>query len=192
MIGMLEGSIWHTTDRAVTLGVGGVGYIIYVTEDTLFELSTWGERPIRLFTHLAVREDALELFGFRAEKELQLFQMMISISGIGPRKALAILSLAPTATLTKAIANGDTGYLTKVSGVGRKNAEKIVIELREKMTGFFDGSGGDLQEEADVIAAIQALGYSASEARNALKDIPVDIVGAGNRVKAALRSIGKQ
>jgi Holliday junction DNA helicase RuvA len=192
MIAQLEGTIWHTANRSIILGVGGVGYRVHVTDDTLFELAHHGAAPIKFWTHLAVREDALDLFGFRTERDLHLFEMMISISGIGPKKALAILSLAPAPTLMKAIATSDTSYLTKVSGVGKKNAEKIVLELKEKMVGLAGADiPGDLREEADVIAAIQALGYSAHEARAALKDIPTSVEGVSGRVKAALKYLGK-
>lgn len=187
MIGQLEGKLWHKADRSIILGVGGVGYKISTTTETLSELPP-DDTLVRLWTYLSVKEDALELYGFIREQELHLFEMIISISGIGPKKALSILSLAPAPTLMRAIASGDTEYLTKVSGVGRKNAEKIVLELREKMLGLATSDpSGEMQEDADVIEAIKALGYSAFEARKALGNVPSSLAGVSNRIKAALK-----
>jgi Holliday junction DNA helicase RuvA len=119
--------------------------------------------------------------------------MLISISGIGPKGALGVLSVASVDTLRKAISAGDTSYLTKVSGIGKKIAEKIVLELKEKLGGADFISGSEtLQEEQDAIEALQALGYSMSEAREALKQISVDISGTSARVKEALKNLGKQ
>lgn len=187
MIGQLEGTIWDTRDRSITLGVGGVGYKLWVTTDTAIELKD-KKTPVRMWTHLSVREDALELYGFLSEAELHLFELIISVSGIGPKKAISILSLAPAPTLMRAIATGDAEYLTKVSGVGRKNAEKIVLELREKMIGLASEMPQEnMQDEADIIEAIRALGYSAHEARKALAATPASITGVSGRIKAALK-----
>lgn len=192
MISQLEGIVWEVREKSVILGVGGVGYLVRVTDDTALLLK--GEAaPIRLWTHLAVREDALDLFGFRSERELSLFELLISVSGVGPKKALAILSLAPADTLIKALSSGDSAYLTQVSGIGRKNAEKLVLELREKMAGFATiESGSVLADEADVLAAVQALGYTLHESRRALGEVPHDIVGVTNRIKAVLRILSRQ
>lgn len=189
MIGQLEGNIWEIRDKSIILGVGGVGYILYVTDDTVIELSTKRDAVIRIWTHMVVREDTLDLFGFQTERDLSIFELLISVSGIGPKKALAILSLAPAATLIKAISTGDSGYLTKVSGVGRKNAEKLVLELKEKMGAFATGTegGASLAEEADLIAAVQALGYSLHETRKALGEVPKEVEGLSSKIKAVLK-----
>lgn len=193
MIGQIEGTIWQTRPRSVILGVYGIGYVVHVTDDTAVILAAKKDAVVRLWTHQAVREDSLDLFGFETETDLRLFELMIGISGIGPKKALSILSLAPAATLTKAIASGDTGYLTKVSGIGRKMADKIVLELEGKLAGLVSlVTGADLQDDADVLSAIQALGYSAHEARSALKEVPDTVTGIGERVKAALKNVGKK
>jgi len=191
MIGQLEGKVWFKSEKQLILGVNGVGYKVHVTEDTLKNLD---KDAVRLWTHLAVKEDALDLYGFLEKDDLDFFHLMISISGIGPKKALAIMSIAPTSTLKKAVAKGDLAYLTKVSGIGLKNAEKIVLELRDKIVWLGKDAGSDtedMKEDADAIETIRALGYSAQEARDALKQISPETSGVSNKVKAALKSLGK-
>ena len=120
MIGFIEGTIKMTTAKYAIVSTGGVGYKIFATTELLGKLHSQSE--CALFTHLAVREDALDLYGFENEAELSFFELLLSVSGIGPRSALGILSIANIETLERAIATGDTGYLTKVSGIGRKTA----------------------------------------------------------------------
>jgi Holliday junction DNA helicase RuvA len=123
-----------------------------------------------LFIHTHVREDVLDLYGFLDHSELEFFEMLISVSGVGPKSALAILGITSVDTLRKAIGTGDTSYLTKISGIGKKTAEKIVIELRDKV-GKETGTdkSGSLSEELDALEALKSLGYSQHEAREALK-----------------------
>ena len=143
-----------------------------------------------MWTHLAVRENALDLYGFIERSELEFFEMLITISGIGPKSALGILSVAPVDTLRRAISSGDTSYLTKVSGIGRKNAEKIVVELRDKLGAIDANAGGTLREEVDALSALEALGYSAREAREALKAVGNNAISTQEKLKAALKSLG--
>ena len=184
MIAQIEGKIISLDGRSVVVNVGGIGYRIFVTTETRGK--TKEGINARFLTHLRVREDALELFGFEKSSELDLFEMLISISGIGPRSAISILSIASVETLKKAIGSGDTGYLTKVSGIGRKTAEKIVLELKEKLLAFEDG-GIELRGASDALEALISLGYSQSEARMALKKIPEKTSETGARVKEALK-----
>jgi Holliday junction DNA helicase RuvA len=144
------------------------------------------------WTYLVVREDALDMYGFTDQTEVNFFELLIGVSGIGPKSALAILSLAPPETLRKAITSGDTGYLTKVSGVGRKSAEKIVLELRDKL-GAIDlpGLREDLERESDSIEGLQALGYSLREAREALRKVPDNVTDPSERIRQALKSLNK-
>ncbi|MCI0566518.1 Holliday junction branch migration protein RuvA [bacterium] len=191
MIGRLEGVIVFRGERYIILDVTGVGYIVYVSSDTLRMLPKTEGRSA-LFTHLAVRENALELYGFPTRNELALFEMLIGVSGIGPKSALGVMNQAAPDTLRRAIAAGDTTYLTKVSGIGRKTAEKIVLELKDKLGGsnLATGGGGMLKEETDALAALQSLGYSAQEARDALKQVPPEHKTVSDRVKAALKTLG--
>lgn len=190
MISFLDGKIEFKGERFCVLGVGGVGYKVFVGSETLEKLPQKGG-AVKLWTHLYVREDALELYGFLHLAELDLFEMLIHVSGIGPKGALGVLAIAPVDTLKKAIAAGDTSYLTRVSGIGRKTAEKIVLELKEKMAG--KGvlvEAPELKEEADALEALVSLGYSQKEAREALSVAPKDTTGVEKRVKEALKRIG--
>jgi len=192
MIGQLTGRISFRTERFIILDVAGVGYKIFISAETLKTLKADGNKlaTISFWTHLVVREDALDLYGFIDKQELEFFELLIGISGIGPRSALGILSLAPPATLEKAIAAGDSSYLTKVSGIGRKSAEKIIVELRDKI-GSLETSGESLGSEGDAVEALQSLGYSLREAREALRQISAEITETGAKVRAALKIIGK-
>ena len=129
MISFLEGTIEFKGEKFCIIRVGGVGYRVFAGAETLKKISEKGG-GIKLWTHQHVREDALELYGFLNFAELDLFEALIGISGIGPKGALGVLGIAPTDTLKKAIASGDTSYLTRVSGIGRKTAEKIIKKMR--------------------------------------------------------------
>jgi len=190
MIGNLEGKITFTGSNFAILNVSGVGYKIFATIDTVHALGKKREEQVLVWTHLAVRENALDLYGFLEKSELEFFEMLITISGIGPKSAIGILSVAPVDTLRRAISSGDTSYLTKVSGIGKKNAEKIVVELRDKLGALDYGAGGDsaLKEESEALAALEALGYSLKDAREALKG--VEGITTEEKLKQALRQLG--
>lgn len=190
MIGQLTGKISFSDSRYLVLDVGGVGYKVFVSTDTLSKVKG-NESPLTFWTHLVVREDVLDLYGFLTKSELDFFELLISISGVGPRGALSILSLAPPETLKKAIASGNTAYLTQVSGIGRKIAEKIVLELRDKI-GVIESEGGNLDQEAEAIMAMEALGYSNREAREALRKVPAEIVDTGDKIKSALKNLNNK
>ena len=166
MIGSIKGKIILKTEKFVIVETGGVGYKISVSPDTLSKLKKTDEL-VSFWIHTHVREDILDLYGFLDRQELEFFEMLINVSGIGPKGALSILGIASIETLRKAISTGDTAYLTKVSGIGRKTAEKIIIELRDKMGEAKTGTS--LQGELDALEALRSLGYSQSEAREALK-----------------------
>lgn len=186
MISHLTGSILSVRDTFLVLDVHGVGYKVFCTQQTLQDARSTGS--LSLHTHLAVREDAMDLFGFTNPEELELFTLLIGISGIGPRSALGIIGLENVERLVHAIAHGDVGYLTKVSGVGKKSAEKIVLELRDKVAVMqLEDVAAPGHNDADVLEALQALGYRADEARKALREIPEGMIDQGERVKEALR-----
>ena len=193
MIASLSGFLASRSEKSVIVEVGGIGYRVNLTQDGMLKLPDIG-RPILFFTHQHVREDALELYGFFHPSELELFEMLISISGIGPRSALSILGVGGLDQLRRAIAAGDVGYLTKVSGVGRKTAEKIVLELREKMAGrgVTVESHPALRDEADALDALISLGYSRDQAREALASVRDDSFTIEKRVSAALKKLGKR
>jgi len=189
MIAQLTGSIVLSGDKYVVLNVAGVGYKVAVSPDTA-RLIGKKDGEITLLTHLAVRENALELYGFIHRSELELFEMLISISGIGPKSAIQIMGLAGVETLKKAISSEDVSYLTKVSGIGKKTAQKIVLELKDKLGAGEAHHKGELREESDAVLALQSLGYSQGEAREALKEVGEKIKGTGARIKEALKILG--
>jgi holliday junction DNA helicase RuvA len=193
MISLLRGPIAELADKYVVIDVGGIGYKAFVTDDTLHSLSRKTETS--LWTYLAVRETALDLYGFLSKKERDFFELLISISGIGPKSAINILSLVDVDTLANAIRSGSTSHLVKVSGIGRKTAEKIVLELKDKLGGLETGEdSGELKagmsSDADTIAALTALGYERDEAREALKKVDKNISDTSGKVKAALKLLG--
>lgn len=189
MIAKIEGIVLDIAEKFIVVGVGGVGFKVFTTLETK-ETCAKGEK-ISFFTHLVVREDALDLYGFLTEEELKFFEMIINISGIGPKTALNVMNISPVQALKIAISNGDTAHLTKVSGIGKKIAEKMVLELKDKITISEDESDVSLKDEIDAIEALKALGYNQKEARDALKEIDRKITKTGERIKAALKILGK-
>ncbi len=189
MIISLEGKITFKGLRYVILEAGGIGYKVFVAPETLQKLSQ-NEGKIKIFTSLYIREDAMELYGFMTLAEMELFETLNNVPGVGPRTALGILGVGSVDMLKKAIASGETSYLTKVSGIGRKTAEKIVIELREKMGKGVEGSD-EFRHEEDALDALRSLGYSLREAREALNKVPPEVKGASDRIKSALNILGR-
>ncbi len=186
MIGSIRGKIALKTDKFLIVEAAGVGYKVSVSPDVLSKAGKTGAE-IALWIHTHVREDSLDLYGFLDRPELEFFEMLLNVSGIGPRSALAILSIASIETLRRAIGTGDISYLTKISGIGKKTAEKIVIELRDKI-GEEEG-GTNLQGELDALEALKSLGYSQNEARDALKKVAPE--GTTNaKIKEALKILG--
>jgi len=188
MIASLTGKIESNTDKYVILDINGIGYKVYISGNTFKNLPKKGEK-IKLYTHLYVRENIMELYGFLNPKELEIFELLISIPGIGPKGALNILTVVSIETLKRAIANEESAVLTKVSGIGRKIAEKIVLELKNKVGDEFVGKS--LNEDTETIDALVSLGYKVQEAREAVKKLPKDIEGVENRVREALKLLGR-
>ena len=199
MIGSIKGQIILKKDKFIIIETNGVGYKINVSPDTISKIdalrlrSGQNDTSVSFWIHTHVREDAFDLYGFSEYSELEFFEMLIGISGIGPKSALAILGITSIETLSKAISTGDTSYLTKVSGIGRKTAEKIVIELRDKISNRTDEKGeGSLQGELDTLEALKSLGYSQNQAREALKKVTeknpdIDI---NTKIREALKILG--
>ncbi len=190
MISYLEGKIEFKGEKFVVVNVGGVGYRVFASSETLKKIPE-KNGEVKLWIHTHLREDALDLYGFLHMAELDLFETIIQVPGIGPRKALGVLGVAPIDTLRRAIAAGDVSYLTRVSGIGRKTAEKIVVELREKMAGKgVMVEAPELKEEADAVEGLVSLGYSQREAREALQQVSRDIKSPEKRIKEALKKLG--
>jgi len=191
MIAQLEGKIVGIKGNAVILMVGGVGYRVAVSAYTLGKVA--GKQDQILFhIHTHVREDILALYGFLNEEELTMFELLISISGIGPKVALSILSIADVKTICTAIVNKDPSILTRVSGVGKKTAERVIIELQNKVDTVDIGDQASTLVDQDAIEALTSLGYSVTESREALKLVPADIVDVSARIRQSLKNLGKK
>lgn len=188
MIGRIRGEVLATGLFTVTVDVHGVGYLIH-TPSTSDRFAV-GE-SVTFHTHLAVRENALDLYGFLTTEELDMFTLLIGLPKIGPKSAMLIMSQADVPLLRKAALSGDASYLSKISGIGKKSAEKIVLGLRDKF-GASDIVQGDYSEtDHDVIDALITLGYSQKESRDALKKMKPDTTDTNARIKAALKLLGK-
>lgn len=172
MIGHLQGTLIRATPDRLLLDVQGVGYEVHVPLSTWYEIERRREERIRLFIHTHMREDGIALFGFWTEREKLLFERLIAVSGIGPRLARVILSGMPPDDLLGAIAAGDVGRLATIPGVGRKTAERMVLELKDKMRELV----AELPERAaapddqDVVSALVNLGYKAGQAERAVAE----------------------
>lgn len=154
----------------VVMTAGGVGYKILVNSAKSDRWPTGTE--VQILTYMAVREDAMELYGFGSEAERQLFLKLLSVSGIGPKSALHVLSLGDVEEINSAISKGDVDYLTKVSGIGKKTAERIVVELKSKMVDINSVLCGTGSKVGEVIEGLISLGYLASDAREAVNGLP--------------------
>lgn len=188
MIAQLEGLIIHKDNHSIVVDVHGVGYKVWIGSENLQKMAVISPKILRIWTYLSVRETALDLYGFADAEELETFEHLITISGIGPKTAAGILNIVSIATIRSAVASNDPSYLTKVSGIGRKNAEKIVRELSGKL-GILESDmpTESMRHESDVIEALKSLGYAEREAREALKKIPAGFGSAGECVKKALK-----
>lgn len=193
MISQLEGTIVHTDMHSAVLDVHGVGYKVWIGSENFQKKAKIGPEIIRIWTYLSVRETALDLYGFASADELEMFELLITISGIGPKTAAGILNVVSISTIRSAVASNDPSYMTKVSGIGRKNADKIVRELSDKLGVLeSDVPTESMRHDSDVIEALKSLGYAEREAREALKKVPADECTAGERVKKALKVLANK
>ena len=190
MISYLKGLVIQKTDKFIVLDVNNVGYQIYLNAQTLDKTTRNAE--LSFFIHTHVREDALELYGFISWDELEFFSQLIQISGVGPRTALAVLSLAPLDDIKKAVVHGDPEILQKVAGIGKKTAERIIVELKEKIafTLPVDSKGFTNVGDTDVIDALMSLGYKEREIRQILPKLPEGVTDLSQRIREALKILG--
>ena len=192
MIGRLSGILAAKNPPQVMVDAGGVGYEVDVQMSTFYNLPATGEKVV-LLTHLVVREDAHILFGFGTEDERAAFRKLIRISGVGARTALSVLSGLSVNDLAHAVATQDGARLTKVPGIGKKTAERLLLELKGKLADAIPGvtsGGAQASPTADVLNALISLGYSEKEALLATKSLPADIpVSEG--IRAALKALAK-
>lgn len=191
MISRLSGIVIHSDQKHIILDVNGVGYKISTTNDSISRLNE-GKQAI-FWTYLAVRENAMDLYGFLSQSELSIFELLITVSGIGPKTALGILNSASVQSIERAVNTGDTSHLTKVGGIGKKVAEKIVLELKDKIQTIAHSPESEkaMRDDSDVIEALKALGYRDTEAREVLKKLDKSITNTSAKIKAALKVLGK-
>ena len=192
MIGKLTGTLLEKNPPEVLLDCHGVGYEVNVPMSTFYNLPAVGER-VSLLTQFIVREDAQLLYGFATAPERQAFRELIKISGVGPRTALSVLSGMGVTDLAQAISLQEAGRLVKVPGIGKKTAERLLLELKGKLgadMGAMPGGHPGTDAQADIQQALLALGYNEKEAAAALKALPVDI-GVSDGIKLALKALAK-
>ncbi len=193
MIARLHGTIVSLDQDSLVIDVGGVGYRVRVPRSLLAEIAGTGQM-MTLHTHLHVRENELTLYGCANEAQLELFKSLLGVSGIGPRSAMNIISSLDPQTLREAIAHGDVAALARLQGIGRRTAERLVNELRDKMGEASGGPAAGLSAgDAEVIAALTALGYSVVEAQRALSGLPAaGSIPLEERIRLALQSFVRE
>ncbi len=191
MIGRLTGTLAEKSPPQLLIDVHGVGYELDVPMSSFYNLPGLGEK-VTLLTHFVVREDAQVLFGFLTHEERSTFRQLIKISGVGPRMALSILSGLSVNELAQAVSLQDSGRLVKVPGIGKKTAERLLLELKGKLGDALSAPSAMLKNDAqaDILQALIALGYSDREAAASLKALPAD-VGVSDGIKLALRALAK-
>ncbi len=193
MIARLHGKVAAVGPDSLVVDVGGVGYRVRVPRSVVEQVRGPGD-TVTLHTHLHVRENELALYGCSTEEELGLFEMLLGVSGIGPRSAMNIVSNVPVETLREAVARGDAGSLARLPGVGKRTAERLVAELKGKLGEAASSPVGALSAgDAEVIAALTGLGYSVAEAQQALAGLPpAGSLPLEERIRLALRSFARE
>ena len=191
MIGRLPGKLIEKTPPQVLVDVGGVGYEVDVPMSTFCNLPAEGSE-ITLLTHFIVREDAQLLYGFATAAERQTFRALIRISGVGPRIALAVLSGMSTQDLADAVEQGNATLLTRVPGIGKKTADRLVLELKGKLAGnaFAPAGGAASAAQADILSALMALGYSEREAQASVRALPAEVT-VSEGIRLALKALAR-
>lgn len=187
MFGHISGNVFDLKPTKAIVESGGIGFVINSTISYIAKLRTGNKASF--WTYTAVRENSIDLYGFETERELYIFELLLTVSGIGPKSALSILSVAGTDAVERAAASGDTSFLTKISGIGKKTADRIGIELAGKIT--VNNKDGSFGEDIDVYEALTALGYKEKDAQEAVRNLPKEITGANDRIKYALKNLGK-
>ena len=192
MIGKLSGTLLEKSPPQVLVDCGGVGYEVDVPMSTFYGLPHLGEK-VALLTHFVVREDAQLLYGFATATEREAFRQLIKVSGVGPRMALSLLSGMSVAELAQAVTAQEAGRLVKVPGIGKKTAERLLLELKGKLGADLNLTGGGPAQsdvQSDIQQALMALGYSDKDAAAALKPLPAE-VGVSEGIKLALKALAK-
>ena len=189
MIGALTGIVYTSDRNPIILSVGGVGYRVHVPPKLIGQIKP--DSKLSLMTHMAVREDAIELYGFSNNQELNLFELLLTVSGIGPRTALSVVDRGGAA-VEHAVANSDVDFFTTIPRLGKKNAQKIIIELKSKLGSVkeLDLTGESTGETREILEALLAMGFDRKEALYAIKKLdntdPIE-----KKIRSALKLLGK-
>ncbi len=196
MITYLKGKIFYKGSGFVVILVSDIGYKVFVNEKFFSKLES--DQETEIYTHQYVREDSLDLYGFQSQEQLNLFELLLSISGIGPKSALNATSVADSEEFKDYIARGDSSLLTQVSGIGKRTAERVVVELRDRIGALPSGGvagagrgqeGSSARITQDEIDALISLGYSLTQARDALSRVDPEIRDSGQRIREALKNM---
>ena len=193
MIASLNGIIEAVSKDSMIVNVNGIGFKVAVTTSVLSEFGSIG-REIKLFTHFHIREDDMSLFGFASPDEMRLFETLISVSGLGPKTGMAMLSALSADQIAMAIASGSVETLTTIPGIGKKTADRLILELKDKVGGVLISTpaGRAAQENADVVSALVSLGYSVQETTKAVNALPTGkLLSLEEKVKLTLQYLGK-
>lgn len=195
MIMFVEGTLAYRFEGAAVINVGGVGYVVHVSPN--IEMCNIGE-SLRIYTHMSVKEDSVSLFGFTTQDELEIFGVLIGVSGVGPKAAQSLIGIMQPRDIALAIISEDTNSISKAPGIGKKIAARICLELRERVSRFLDGSAQmSIQEETqedprtEALQALQALGYPRTEALKAMTQTTTPAMGTQDIIRAALRKLNK-
>jgi Holliday junction DNA helicase RuvA len=192
MISYIKGKIKYIDSTFIEVINNNIGYKIFIANEFLNKIKL--DQEVEIFCFQSVKEDALDLYGFESRDKLYLFEKLVSVSGIGPKTALGVLDLATVEEIESAIIAGDASILTKVSGIGKKTAERIVLELKNKFLSKSQPAVNETEpqsEDSDVIDGLVGLGYSIDQARNALRQIDKKIKGSEQKIKACLKILSK-
>lgn len=189
MIAYLKGQILEKTSKSTILLVGEIGYEVFLSIKNLEKIGL-GE-AVEFYIYSNIKEDAFDLYGFKTLKELDFFKKLLSVSGVGPKSAINILSLAEVDDLKRAITSGDPSFLQQVSGIGKKTAERLVVELKEKFINDLSEVMPMMDSDKQVMEALMSLGYKASEIKDVTKDLDQNEKDLATRIKAALRLMHK-
>lgn len=191
MIGFVKGKVILKDGNELIVDVGGVGYRVLVSEKLLNSLNNKNE--IQLYTYTYVKEDVLDLFGFRDLADLKLFKDLISVNGVGPRTAMTIFSFSTREDIIDAVLKGDVSFFTRIPRLGKKNAQKIIIELKSRLkdTSSFDLNAGEKEDNKEVFEALKTFGFSHKEIVESLKNLDSNIKTSDEKIKLALKYLGK-
>jgi len=191
MIGYLKGEVFFKESNSIIIEVKGVGYRVLVTNDILAKAHKGS--PLALFIYTHVREDNISLFGFLEPQDLKLFENLIGVSGIGPKTAMGIFSIGSRNQIVSAIISADTSFFSGVPRLGQKNAQKIIIELKNKFGSIaeLDLSGEDMSENEDVVSALKGFGFTSKEIHEAIKKVKKNGQQITETIKLALKYLGK-